>query len=291
MAPPRTVGSWAQMRHSTPSTTPIPVDRRGADLVLGAPAGQGTELEEGGVRGRAGARSAPGPAASPLAVAGDVPLATTGTGCGQLLVDHVDRLGERSLVGPEGLGARVDGGGEDGHTGVGNGPGGRRDGGGSHCPRRRGKNRRHDQRSAPGSRLAPRRQPVGRPVVIRTFPASDALPGPGTGPRTPVRSSGRPVSAVVLAAGEGTRMRSARPKPLHRLCGRPMVLHVLDALAQLSVYRVVVVVGHRAEWVTKTLIEHAPAGMSIEFVEQVEPRGHRRCHVGGANRSPRRRRR
>ena len=37
--------------------------------------------------------------------------------------------------------------------------------------------------------------------------------------------------------------------------------------------RVVVVVGHRAEWVTKTLVEHAPAGMSIEFVEQVEQRG------------------
>ena len=68
-------------------------------------------------------------------------------------------------------------------------------------------------------------------------------------------------------------MRSARPKPLHRLCGRPMVLHVLDALAELSVDRVVVVVGHRAEWVTKTLVEHAPAGMAIEFVEQVEQRG------------------
>ena len=43
----------------------------------------------------------------------------------------------------------------------------------------------------------------------------------------------RPLSAVVLAAGEGTRMRSSRPKPLHLLCGRPMLLHVLDALAEL----------------------------------------------------------
>ena len=68
-------------------------------------------------------------------------------------------------------------------------------------------------------------------------------------------------------------MRSDRPKPLHRLCGRPMVLHVLDALAELPVDRVVVVVGHRAEWVTKTLVEHAPPGMAIEFVEQVEQRG------------------
>jgi bifunctional UDP-N-acetylglucosamine pyrophosphorylase/glucosamine-1-phosphate N-acetyltransferase len=52
-----------------------------------------------------------------------------------------------------------------------------------------------------------------------------------------------------------------------------MVLHVLDALAELEVSRVVVVVGHRAEWVTKTLVEHAPAGMAIEFVEQPEQRG------------------
>ncbi len=108
-------------------------------------------------------------------------------------------------------------------------------------------------------------------MVIRTYPQvpldewDEPAPG-GT-------SGERPLSAVVLAAGAGTRMRSARPKPLHRLCGRPMILHVLDALAELSVDRVVVVVGHRAEWVTKTLVEHAPAGMAIEFVEQVEQRG------------------
>ena len=116
-------------------------------------------------------------------------------------------------------------------------------------------------------------------MVIRTYPQvpedewddGTAAGGGPLGSRSPV--PGRQLSAVVLAAGEGTRMRSARPKPLHRLCGRPMVLHVLDALAQVSVTRVVVVVGHRAEWVTKTLVEHAPPGMAIEFVEQVEQRG------------------
>ena len=46
----------------------------------------------------------------------------------------------------------------------------------------------------------------------------------------PVLMTERHLSAVVLAAGEGTRMRSARPKPLHLLCGRAMVLYVLDAL-------------------------------------------------------------
>lgn len=68
-------------------------------------------------------------------------------------------------------------------------------------------------------------------------------------------------------------MRSTRPKPLHRLCGRPMILHVLDALAELPVHRVVVVVGHRGEWITKTLVDHAPSTLSIEFVEQSEQVG------------------
>jgi bifunctional UDP-N-acetylglucosamine pyrophosphorylase/glucosamine-1-phosphate N-acetyltransferase len=83
----------------------------------------------------------------------------------------------------------------------------------------------------------------------------------------------RPLAAVVLAAGEGTRMRSSRPKPLHRLCGRPMVLHVLDALAEIEVDRVVVVVGHGAEWVGRTLLDHAPKDMAIELVQQPEQRG------------------
>ena len=83
----------------------------------------------------------------------------------------------------------------------------------------------------------------------------------------------RRLSAVVLAAGEGTRMRSERPKPLHLLCGRPMILHVLDAMAEIDVRRVVVVVGHRGEWVTKTLVQHAPPTMEIEFVEQLTRTG------------------
>jgi bifunctional UDP-N-acetylglucosamine pyrophosphorylase/glucosamine-1-phosphate N-acetyltransferase len=82
-----------------------------------------------------------------------------------------------------------------------------------------------------------------------------------------------PLFAVVLAAGEGMRMHSERPKPLHRLCGRPMILHVLDALAELPVRKVVVVVGHRGDWVTKTLVDMAPGSLSIEFVEQAAQRG------------------
>lgn len=79
--------------------------------------------------------------------------------------------------------------------------------------------------------------------------------------------------AVVLAAGEGTRMRSERPKPLHRLCGRSMLLHVLHAAAALRLERAVVVVGHGADRVTKAVGEQPPADLRIDFVEQRVQRG------------------
>jgi bifunctional UDP-N-acetylglucosamine pyrophosphorylase/glucosamine-1-phosphate N-acetyltransferase len=85
-------------------------------------------------------------------------------------------------------------------------------------------------------------------------------------------ASRRPLFAIVLAAGEGTRMRSSRPKPLHRLCGRPMLLYVLDGLRDCAVRRAVVVVGHGAERVTKKLQEHQP-DLLLDFVEQHRQRG------------------
>ena len=81
----------------------------------------------------------------------------------------------------------------------------------------------------------------------------------------------RPVLAVVLAAGEGSRMKSSRPKPLHLLCGRPMLFCVLDSLADVDPQRVVVVVGHAAERVTKKA--QSDSGMPLEFVEQRVQRG------------------
>lgn len=63
-------------------------------------------------------------------------------------------------------------------------------------------------------------------------------------------------------------MRSARPKPLHLICGRPMVVHVIHALEQVTPARTVVVVGHGAEQVTKKVQEQAPAWANVSFVEQ-----------------------
>lgn len=87
--------------------------------------------------------------------------------------------------------------------------------------------------------------------------------------------SPRSLSAIVLAAGQGTRMRSERPKPLHYLCGRPMLAHVLASLVDLPLGKTVVVVGHGAERVTKKLPELAPPGVAarLEFVEQRIQRG------------------
>src|SRR5439155_1861134 len=59
----------------------------------------------------------------------------------------------------------------------------------------------------------------------------------------------------------------------HELCGRPMVLHVVAALAELPLERVVIVVGHGAERVTKTLQEQLVTEVAVEFVEQRVQRG------------------
>lgn len=68
-------------------------------------------------------------------------------------------------------------------------------------------------------------------------------------------------------------MRSTRPKPLHLICGRPMVMHVIHALAEVGPERTVVVVGHGAEQVTKKVHEQAPPWAHVGFVEQSVQRG------------------
>ncbi|MFH8286442.1 bifunctional UDP-N-acetylglucosamine diphosphorylase/glucosamine-1-phosphate N-acetyltransferase GlmU [Streptomyces antibioticus] len=65
----------------------------------------------------------------------------------------------------------------------------------------------------------------------------------------------RPAAVVVLAAGEGTRMKSATPKVLHEICGRSLVGHVLAAARELEPEHLVVVVGHARELVAGHLGE------------------------------------
>ena len=65
------------------------------------------------------------------------------------------------------------------------------------------------------------------------------------------------VTAVLLAAGQGTRMKSDLPKVLHPLCGRPMLWHVLEALKSAATEKPVVIVGHGAEAVQNYLGDSA----------------------------------
>ena len=65
------------------------------------------------------------------------------------------------------------------------------------------------------------------------------------------------VTAVLLAAGQGTRMKSDLPKVLHPLCGRPMIWHVLEALKKVSTEKPVVVIGHGGEQVKAYVADSA----------------------------------
>ncbi|MGI9198029.1 MAG: bifunctional UDP-N-acetylglucosamine diphosphorylase/glucosamine-1-phosphate N-acetyltransferase GlmU [Candidatus Nanopelagicales bacterium] len=73
---------------------------------------------------------------------------------------------------------------------------------------------------------------------------------------------------IVLAAGEGKRMRSATPKVLHRVAGRSLVGHVLEAAAAVEPSHVVVVVGHGRREVIAHLEEVAPWADTVVQEEQ-----------------------
>jgi bifunctional UDP-N-acetylglucosamine pyrophosphorylase / glucosamine-1-phosphate N-acetyltransferase len=78
-----------------------------------------------------------------------------------------------------------------------------------------------------------------------------------------------PLAAVILAAGQGTRMKSALIKILHPLAGRQMIRHVLLAVQEVGADRVVCVVGYQREQVKDAL-----GGLpSVEFAVQEDQRG------------------
>jgi len=64
------------------------------------------------------------------------------------------------------------------------------------------------------------------------------------------------LNIVILAAGKGTRMHSDRPKVLHPLAGRPLLLHVLDTAAQLAPRKTCVVYGHGGEAVPQAMAQY-----------------------------------
>ncbi len=61
------------------------------------------------------------------------------------------------------------------------------------------------------------------------------------------------LAVVVLAAGEGTRMKSSLPKVLHKICGRPIISYIINAVQNLNPVKLIIVVGHQKEKVMENL--------------------------------------
>ena len=81
-------------------------------------------------------------------------------------------------------------------------------------------------------------------------------------------------AVIVLAAGSGTRMKSATPKMLHRVCGRTMLGHALHAAAGIKPDAIVVVVGHQREQVSAAVTElSAELGVPVSTAVQEQQNG------------------
>jgi bifunctional UDP-N-acetylglucosamine pyrophosphorylase/glucosamine-1-phosphate N-acetyltransferase len=76
------------------------------------------------------------------------------------------------------------------------------------------------------------------------------------------------VDVVIMAAGKGTRMKSNKPKVLHRLGGTALVQHVLQTVSHLAARRVIVVAGHGAQQVEMEIRHATPATVPLAFVLQ-----------------------
>jgi bifunctional UDP-N-acetylglucosamine pyrophosphorylase/glucosamine-1-phosphate N-acetyltransferase len=82
-------------------------------------------------------------------------------------------------------------------------------------------------------------------------------------------SPDRPAAVVVLAAGEGTRMKSAIPKVLHPVGGRTLVHHAVAAAAELEPAHLAVVVGHGRDQVVAHVAEVAPKATTVVQEQQL----------------------
>jgi bifunctional UDP-N-acetylglucosamine pyrophosphorylase / glucosamine-1-phosphate N-acetyltransferase len=76
-------------------------------------------------------------------------------------------------------------------------------------------------------------------------------------------------TAIILAAGKSTRMKSRRPKPLHEICGKPMLHYVLEACYEAGCSRVLGVIGYGKD----EILSQFGTDKRITWVEQTEQLG------------------
>ncbi|NNF53843.1 MAG: NTP transferase domain-containing protein [Acidimicrobiales bacterium] len=81
------------------------------------------------------------------------------------------------------------------------------------------------------------------------------------------------VSALVIATASGAPLVSERPKPIHVLCGRPMLSWVLNAVSDSGVSEAVVVTGPDGDWIAKRIMDTPPSDLTTRFLEQPRSRG------------------
>ncbi len=83
-------------------------------------------------------------------------------------------------------------------------------------------------------------------------------------------------AVLILAAGKGTRMKSSLPKPLHAVCGYPLITYILRAAQSLNPAAIGVVIGHGAEQVKEIVTENLSAwGITtpVDFFVQTDLSG------------------
>ena len=76
------------------------------------------------------------------------------------------------------------------------------------------------------------------------------------------------IAAVILAAGEGKRMKSKHPKVLHEICGKSMINYVLESSKEAGAEKQIVVIGHKGQSVIDSIDDK-----EIEFVNQEKQLG------------------
>jgi len=83
------------------------------------------------------------------------------------------------------------------------------------------------------------------------------------------QSHAQPFSVVIMAGGKGTRMKSALPKVLHPIAGKPMLGHVIDAATELAPSQTLTIVGHEAAQVRAYLANQYPEVDTVEQTKQL----------------------